>query len=266
MAMNASLQLSDKVVAITGGSRGVGAGISRRFLAAGAKVCICARHLPDQPTSAPEEQPTLFSQVDVRDPDSIDRWMEEIIRRFGQLDVLINNAGGTPAVAAAASSPRLCEAVLRLNLLAPLFVAQRANRHMQDQENGGCIINIASVSAIRPSPGTAIYGAAKAGLVNLGASLAAEWAPKVRVNTVIAGLVKTEQIAEHYGDAATQQAVAATIPLARMALPGDIGNACLFLASPLASYISGAALTVHGGGERSAYLQSLTPPAKQQPS
>ena len=125
---------------------------------------------------------------------------------------------------------------------------------MQAQAEGGCIINIASVSTLRPSPGTAAYGAAKAGLVNLGSSLAVEWAPRVRVNAVIVGLTQTEQSGLHYGDEAGMAAVAATIPLGRMGLPSDVGNACLFLASPLASYVSGTSFAVHGGGEKPAFL------------
>jgi NAD(P)-dependent dehydrogenase (short-subunit alcohol dehydrogenase family) len=125
---------------------------------------------------------------------------------------------------------------------------------MQQQAEGGAIINIASVSTIRPSPGTAAYGAAKAGLVNLGTSLAVEWAPKVRINAIICGLTLTEQSHLHYGDDAGIAAVGKTIPLGRMAIPRDIGGTCLFLASSLASYISGASIAVHGGGEKPAFL------------
>jgi NAD(P)-dependent dehydrogenase (short-subunit alcohol dehydrogenase family) len=109
------------------------------------------------------------------------------------------------------------------------------------------------VSAIRPSPGTAAYGAAKAGVLNLTTSLAIEWAPKVRVNAVTAGMILTEQARLHYGDEKGGAAVAATVPLGRLADPEDIGDVCLFLASPLARYISGASILVHGGGERPAY-------------
>jgi NAD(P)-dependent dehydrogenase (short-subunit alcohol dehydrogenase family) len=129
---------------------------------------------------------------------------------------------------------------------------------MQKQDTGGSIINIASVSTIRPSPGTAAYGAAKAGLVNLGSSLAVEWAPKVRVNAVIVGLTETEQSHLHYGDAAGIEAVGTTIPLGRMAVPNDIGNACLFLASTAASYVSGTSFAVHGGGEKPAFLDAAS--------
>ena len=128
---------------------------------------------------------------------------------------------------------------------------------MQSQDSGGTIINIASVSGTRPSPGTAAYGAAKAGLLNLTQTLAVEWAPKVRVNAVTAGMIRTEQAHLHYGDEEGIARVAATVPLGRLGEPRDVGNVCLFLASPLASYVSGANLLVHGGGEKPAYLEAV---------
>ena len=143
---------------------------------------------------------------------------------------------------------------MRLNLLAPLYCAQAANAVMQEQPGGGCIINIASVSGIRPSPGSAAYGAAKAGLINLTQSLAIEWAPRVRVNSLAAGLVATDAASEYYGGAAGMAGVAATVPLGRFGTPGDIAGLCLFLASPLAAYVTGANLVAHGGGERPAFL------------
>jgi NAD(P)-dependent dehydrogenase (short-subunit alcohol dehydrogenase family) len=127
---------------------------------------------------------------------------------------------------------------------------------MQKQGAGSSIINIASVSAARPSPGTAAYGAAKAGLVNLSRSLAVEWAPKVRVNSIIAGLIVTEQAHLHYGDDAGIAAVGSTIPLGRMASTEDIANVCLFLASNLSAYVSGSAVTADGGGEAPAFLNA----------
>ena len=184
------------------------------------------------------------------------------MERFGRIDGLVNNAGGSPPSEAATASPRFAESIIRLNLLAPLNAAQCANRVMQQQADGGTIINIASVSAIRPSPGTAAYGAAKAGLVNITASLAVEWAPKVRVVAVISGLVDTEQSHLYYGDAEGVAAVGRTIPLGRMAVPADIGQVCLFLASPMASYVSGSALTVHGGGEAPAFLAASNATAR----
>lgn len=256
--MDNPLDLSNQVAIVTGGGRGVGRGISERLLAAGAEVHICGR---SEPESLPigDNRQALFHQCDVRDAEQVDNFVDDVVAASGRLDILVNNAGGAPAAEAATASPRFSEAIIGLNLLAPLLVAQAANRVMQAQDSGGSIINIASVSAVRPSPGTAAYGAAKSGLASLGTSLAVEWAPRVRVNTVICGLVLTEQAHLHYGDAQGLARVASTIPLGRLAEPGDIGDACLFLASRLAAYISGASLLVHGGGEKPAFLEAANP-------
>ena len=255
--MGDPMNFNGKVVLVTGGGKGVGRGISQRFLEQGAEVVICGRNAPDElPAHGGRE--ALFLPCDVRDIEQLQGLVDAVVQHHGRLDVLINNAGGAPHADAATASPRFSESIVRLNLLAPLNLCQLANRVMQEQAEGGAIINICSVSAIRPSPGTAAYGAAKAGLLNLSRSLAVEWAPKVRVNAVTAGLILTEQAALHYGDGAGVARVAASIPLQRMASPEDIGNACLYLASPLASYVSGVDICVHGGGEKPAFLDAAT--------
>jgi NAD(P)-dependent dehydrogenase (short-subunit alcohol dehydrogenase family) len=253
--MSNALDYSGKAVIVTGGGRGVGRGISERFLAAGADVVICVRNAPDALPKAGDRE-AVFCAADVRDVDQIAQVVEFTLDRYSRLDVLVNNAGGAPEADAATASPRFSEAIIRLNLLAPLNFSQQANAVMQKQDAGGAIVNIASVSATRPSPGTAAYGAAKAGLLSLTQSLAVEWAPRVRINAVTAGMIETEQAHLHYGDAEGLAAVAATVPLERMGAPGDVGDACLFLASPLASYVSGANLLMHGGGEKPAFLSA----------
>ena len=256
MSAGNPLDMSGKVVIVTGGGKGVGRGITIGFLESGADVVICGRNQPEALLSGGGKQ-AVFVAADVRQIADIDRVVAVTIERFGRLDVLVNNAGGSPIADAATASPRFSESILKLNLIAPLNFAQRANVVMQGQDAGGVIINIASVSGTRPSPGTAAYGAAKAGLLNLTQTLAVEWAPRVRVNAVTAGMIRTEQAHLHYGDAAGVAAVAATVPLGRLGEPEDIADACLFLASPLARYISGASLVVHGGGERPAYLAAV---------
>ena len=129
---------------------------------------------------------------------------------------------------------------------------------MQTQSQGGSIINVASVSGRRPTPGTAAYGAAKAGVESLTNTLAVEWAPKVRVNALVVGMVETEQADLFYGDADSIAAISANVPLGRLAKPADVGWAAAFLASDAASYISGASLEVHGGGEPPHYLGTTT--------
>ncbi len=249
------LDLSGKVVVITGGGRGIGRGIALRFLAAGAEVVVCGRTTPPELPAAGGRQAS-FVDADVREVEQLDRVIAAAMDRHGHLDVLVNNAGGSPPVVAATVSPRFSASIIQLNLIAPLWLAQRANAVMQRQAGGGVILNIASVSGLRPSPGTAAYGAAKAGLINLTQSLAVEWAPKVRVNAIVAGPIRTEQAHLHYGSEAGIAAVGATIPLGRMGTPDDVAGACLFLASPLAAWVSGTALVVHGGGERPAFLDA----------
>jgi NAD(P)-dependent dehydrogenase (short-subunit alcohol dehydrogenase family) len=242
----------DLRVVVTGGTRGIGAGIARAFLRAGGQVLVGGRTEPATLPSA-DGRTAAFVPADVRDPGQARQLIAAAAERFGGLDVVISNAGGSPEAAAATASPRFHAKIIELNLIAPLHVAQAANEVMQAQPGAGSIIMIGSVSGSRPSPGTAAYGAAKAGLHHLVTSLAIEWGPKVRINTVVPGFVATESPAEHYGDEATAAAIAATVPLGRMATPADVAAACLFLASPQAAYVSGSCLTLHGGGERPAF-------------
>jgi len=247
-----AIDLAGRVAIVTGGAKGVGRGITERLLEAGAQVVVCGR---SEPESLPKG--ALFVVADVRELDQIDRAIAFARERFGRLDLLVNNAGGSPAAPAATASPRFSEKILALNLHAPMHFAQKANAVMQEQPEGGAIVNIASVSAIRPSPGTAAYAAAKAGLLSLTQTLAVEWAPKVRVNAIAAGMIATELAHLHYGDEAAQARVAATVPLGRLGTPRDVGDLVAFLASPLASYVTGATVLMHGGGERPSFLGAV---------
>lgn len=248
-----------RIVLVTGGTKGIGRGISQGFLAAGDHVVVCGRAAPE---SLPESNGVTaeFIACDVKDIAAVQALIAGIVQRHGRLDVLINNAGGSPPAEAATASPRFHESIIRLNLLAPLNLAQAANAQMQLQEQGGVILFIGSISALRPSPGTAAYGAAKAAVLSLVGSLAVEWGPQVRVAAISPGLVRTEQSTLHYGDEAGIAAVAATIPLGRMAEPDDIAQACVFAASGAASYLSGSNLLLHGGGEKPAFLAAATAP------
>ncbi|MDW3685217.1 SDR family oxidoreductase [Cupriavidus sp. CV2] len=248
---------SGKTVLVTGGARGIGRGIAEGFLAAGARVFTCGRTPPEPDVAQPRH--AEFITTDIRDAEQVEALLTRIVDSAGSLDIVIHNAGGAPFALAADASPRLMESIIRLNLVAPLQLAQRANARMQAQASGGTQIFIGSVSALRPSPGTAAYGAAKAGILNAVRSLAVEWAPRVRVTAVSPGLVLTEAAQQqHYGDPAALKQVADTVPLGRLADPRDIADACLFLASPHAAYVSGANLVIDGGGERPAFLDAAT--------
>jgi NAD(P)-dependent dehydrogenase (short-subunit alcohol dehydrogenase family) len=241
-----SPDLTGRVVLVTGGTRGVGKGIADAYAAAGARVAVCGR---TEPAETDGDGSPLFVPADVRDAEQAAALVAQVVERLGRLDVVVNNAGGSPPADAATASPRFTEAIVKLNLLAPMHVGQAANAVMQTQADGGCIVNIASLSGMRPSPGVAAYGAAKAGLINVTQSLAVAWAPKVRVNCVTPGAIATAELHEHYGGDAYFEAVGKTVPMGRMGLPADVAAACLFLSSPAAGFITGANLVVHGGGD-----------------
>lgn len=241
------------VVLVTGGAKGIGRGISERFLAAGATVVVCGRKAPDELPAA-DGRRAEFVAADVRDTEAAEAMVDDIVARHGRLDVLINNAGGSPFAMADSASPRFSEAIVRLNLLAPLHLAQLTNRHMQVQDGGGVILFIGSIGALRPSPGTAAYGAAKAGILSLTRSLAVEWAPRVRVAAVSPGMIRTEQSHLHYGDEDGIAAVAATVPAGRLGTPEEVGDACVWLASGQAAYSAGSNLVLDGGGEVPSFL------------
>ncbi len=241
-------ELRGKVALVTGGTRGLGRVVAERLAGAGCRVFVCGRNAPD---ALPSD--IAFRAADIRDPMQAEALVDGIAAECGRFDILVNNAGGSPPCPAEKASPGFVDAILKLNLSAPLYLAQASYRHMSGR--GGSIVNIASVSGIRPSPGTAVYGAAKAGLLNLTRSLAQEWgSAAIRVNAIIVGLAKTETAEATYGDEDAQARVAASLPLGRMCEGGDVADAVAYLVSPLARYVSGAQLNVDGGGERPYFL------------
>jgi NAD(P)-dependent dehydrogenase (short-subunit alcohol dehydrogenase family) len=224
----------DRIALVVGGARGVGRGITDALLADGAQVAVASRDQPDElPAGA------RWFSADVRRPDGATELVDEVVARHGRLDVLVNSPGGSPTAPASTTAPAFTSALLTLNLLAPLHVAVAANEVMQGQDAGGAIVNLATLGALRASPGTSAYAAAKAGLLSLTQSLAVEWAPKVRVNAVSYDLAD------------------GSVPVGRAGTPADVAAAVLHLASPAAAYVTGANLVVHGGGARPAYLAAL---------
>ena len=242
-----------KVVVVTGGAGHIGRAICDAFLARAAHVVACGRREPDHAIGTGERKAEFF-QADLRDADASQALVDFVLARHGRIDILVNNAGGSPPVASATASPRLTEKIVALNLLAPLVLSQQAYAALSAGDTPGSIINIASVSGARPSPGTTAYGAAKAGLLSSTRSLAMEWGPAVRVNAIIVGLVHNEAGMDHYGGEQGLERVANMLPMGRMAYPEDVANAVLMLCSGQAAYISGAALEVDGGGEVPVFL------------
>ena len=248
------IDLDGRVALVTGGTRGIGRGIATTLLAAGATVVVCGRNEPGDPVAV-DGRSARFVTADVRDDEDVERLVADVVDTDGRLDLLVNNAGGAPHRDVVDASARHLRAVVDLNLVSAMVLSAAAARAMV-AGGGGSIVNVASVSGTRPSPGTAAYGAAKAGLVSLTTSMAVELAPDVRVNAVTPGLIATEASVDHYGGQVGMDRVAATVPLGRFGTPDDIGGAVAWLASDHAAYVTGANLVLHGGGEWPAFLRA----------
>ena len=253
-----NINFKNKTVVITGGSKGIGLEITKTFLKHQANVIILARNKPKRKIQS-KGNAGYFIECDIRNTESIDSAIKDIASKYKSIDVLINNAGGAPMADSLTASPKFHEAIIDLNLTAPLNLSQKIAKKMIKQKTVSNIINISSVTATRPTPGSAAYGAAKGALVNLTKTLAIEWAPKIKVNSIIVGYIETENSILHYGSKSEIKKVAKTIPLKRMGQPQDIANACVFFASDLAEWVTGSALEVHGGGESPAYLDVVKP-------
>ena len=195
--------------------------------------------------------------ADVEKKSEAQRVVDEAAKAFGAVHHVANIIGGmTPNEWSDILNYGEAEwdSVLSRNLRYQFFVCQAAANHMVKNGIRGSIASLASVSGWAGAPMHGPYGAAKAGLLSLTQTLAVEWAPKVRINAMTTGMIQTELSHLHYGDEAGLARVAATVPLGRMGLPEDVGHLCLFLASPLAAYMTGASLLMHGGGEKPAFL------------
>ena len=229
------------MVLVTGGVRGVGAGISAVFAEQGATVITCARR-------EVEGLPYEFHACDVRDDAAVKAMIDAIVAKHGRLDVVVNNAGGSPFALAADASAKFSTKIIELNLIAPLLVSTHANAVMQQQDTGGVIVNISSVSAHRPSPGTGAYGAAKAGIDNMMRNLALEWGRfGIRCNSIAPGPIEGTEGVRRLVPEGSTDALKRMIPLGRFGTPDDIGQLSVFLASPLASYITGTLVVADGG-------------------
>jgi NAD(P)-dependent dehydrogenase (short-subunit alcohol dehydrogenase family) len=265
--------LDGKVAIVTGTSRGVGVGIARRLLEAGATVVGCSRR--ELPTLSAAEGIAGAAErsaqwvCDQGDLHQIDAFVARVVERFGRLDVLVNNAGGTvptpdaedvPAlVAKIQGAPRADDAFERTarfhafaiqnNLTSPLWFALRAARQMLAQDGTASIVNISS-GASHPAgaPSLVSYGAAKSGLNHLTKSLAQEWGPKIRVNCLALGPTRTENFDRLVLGAPDAEAeYFANVPLRRAGTPEEVGNAVVFLCSGAADIINGGTIWMDGG-------------------
>lgn len=249
--VNSLLDFSNRVVLVTGAGSGLGQGIAARFAEAGARVIVhfrgseaSARSVVRQISDAGGQAIAL--QADLTEAAAVATLIEQSVAAFGSLDVLINNAGSYPLHPLLEMTAIQWDEVINANLRTAFLCTQAAARQMVQQKTGGAIVNITSIEAENPAPLHSHYNAAKAGVAMLTKSSALELgAQGIRVNAVAPGLIWREGIEEGWPDGV--QRWRKTAPLARLGMPEDVADACLFLASPAARWITGTTLLVDGG-------------------
>jgi NAD(P)-dependent dehydrogenase (short-subunit alcohol dehydrogenase family) len=245
------VDLSDQVAVVTGAGRGIGEGIAHVLSEAGAAVVLAARRADEVERVAKELRElgrrAIAAPTDVTDEAAVLRLAERALQEFGALDIWVNNAGGSPIQAPLAELPRAeWDATIALNLTAVWVCSVVAAKHMRD---GGRIVNISSLAAHGPFPGSGHYAAAKAGVNNLTMTLAAELGPRVRVNAISPGAVPTEIMMtalklKQSDLPAFEKAI--RLPMRRLGTPEDLGAAVLFFVSPASSWVTGQVLKVAG--------------------
>ena len=252
--------LTDRVAIVTGGSDGIGKGIAVGLAEAGANLVIAARR-QDRIDAAVEQlrgmgRRAIGVSTDVTDEAQIQAMVEAALQEFGKIDILVNNAGSSwgatfkraPLLELEASDFDGC---FGTNVKSQFLCAKTVAPIMLEQEGGGCIVNMSSVAGqltgTTPSATMAFYSASKAAILSLSRSMAAEWAPRIRVNAIMPGLIQTERTRNDPMRQATDDQLAAAIGLNRVGLPEDIAGAAVFLASDAASWMTGAAIQIDGG-------------------
>lgn len=249
-------RLDGQVAIVTGAGQGIGRAIALALAEAGADVVVAARTPADVEAVAAEVRSrgrrALALPTDVMDDAALDALVDRTVAELGRLDVLINNAGGTPPRAAAETSRRFLERALQFNAVSPFLLAQRAARAMVDTTGTGVVLNVSSRSSQQVVPGFAAYGTAKAALNKLTSSMAAEWAPRIRVNALSVGAVATRALDVVMADDGMRATLEAGTPLGRIGQPEDIAAAALWLCSPAGSWVTGKVVEVDGGAEGAA--------------
>jgi NAD(P)-dependent dehydrogenase (short-subunit alcohol dehydrogenase family) len=246
MAPDPYFDLTGKIALVTGGSRGLGYQMVKAFAERGADVIVASRKLDNCEAVAAEVRAlgrrAMAHAVHAAKWPSIDELLVAVYDEFGRIDILVNNAGMSPAMPSHDVTEELFDSVVGLNFKGPFRLASQVAKRMYDGD-GGVIINVTSSGSLMPLPGVIPYGSAKAALNAMTRSLAAEYGPRVRVNTLSPGPFLTD-IAKAWTPEAREHAGNA---LGRPGNPEEIVTAALFLASPASSFTSGAIVRVDGG-------------------
>ncbi|MEU0006058.1 SDR family oxidoreductase [Streptomyces sp. NPDC006314] len=240
-------ELSGRVALVTGASRGIGYGVAEALVARGDRVCITGRG-EDALKEAVEKlgaERVIGVAGKAHDLDHQTEAVERTMEAFGRLDFLINNAGTNPVFGPLADLDlNVARKVFETNVISALGFAQKT-WHAWQKDNGGAIVNIASVAGLAPSPFIGAYGVSKAAMINLTQQLAHEFAPKVRVNAIAPAVIKTKFAQALYEG--REEEAAASYPLGRLGVPSDIGGAAAFLTSEQSDWVTGQTLVVDGG-------------------
>ena len=245
--------LQGKVALVTGGSHGIGRATALGLAEAGADVVVSARNLPDLKETAEEirtlNQKSLPVVSDMRNMEEITRLVEIASDEFGQINILVNNAGGAPDIASVLDSEEwYWESVIDLNLKSVFFLSQAVAKKMKEQ-GGGSIINVASVDGFRPSPDLSIYSIGKAGVIHATKAMARELAPyNIRVNAIAPGAVNTRLLDFRFQTSpGRKEELMQIIPMKRIADPEELVGAMIYLASDASSYTTGCTILIDGG-------------------
>ena len=246
------LDFSGKVIIITGGSRGIGATTAHAFCELGGTVVISSRKLDALNQVAENIKKELGKEVypiacHVGKEEDRARLVNEVVNRFGKIDVLINNAATNPVFGPAFQSDEpVFDKIMEVNLKGPFFLSRLVAEKMQEKE-GGAIVNVASVAGFRPMPGLGVYSISKAAVLMMTKVLAGELGPKIRVNAVAPGVIKTRFSEALWKNDMIRAVVERSSALGRIGEPEDVVGAVVFLASDLARYITGEVIVIDGG-------------------
>jgi 7-alpha-hydroxysteroid dehydrogenase len=243
-------RLDDRVAVVTGAGRGIGAGIALAYAEAGAHVVCAARTRAEIEAVAAEVRAfgrrALAVECDVLQRAQLEGLVEKTLAEFGRVDVLVNNAGGAPPRPALRTSEKMFEDALRFNVTSAFLLSRLALPHLL--ERGGAIVNVSSAAGRLVQPGFVAYGTAKAALSFMTRQLAAEFAPRVRVNAIAVGAVETSALAPFLSEEVRAKLSERT-PMGRIGRVEDVALAALYLASPAAAWVTGKVLEVDGGTE-----------------
>lgn len=254
--MDLTQELKDKVVVISGGSRGIGFAAVKKFLSYGAKVCFLSHYEEtgqkalEQLKAINPDYPVMTFHPDLCDYKQVKEMYAEVVKAWGKLDVLVNNAGVDSGIFLSKMKKSDWTSVMDVNINSMFTMCKYGVENM-DRKKGGAIVNTASVAGIYGSGMGLPYPVSKAAVIGLTKSLSSELAPfNIRVNCVAPGVVETDMVANL--NKIAKDSISGTIPLKRLGKPEDIANAMCFLASDAASYITGATLQVDGAYRPSA--------------